>query len=86
MEGKIISFRRGLHRQAKNQMVIQVEGIITKEKAKNLVNKKVAWKSQTGKEITGVVTRVMGGNGAIVATFERGLPGQSLNNKIKIEG
>jgi large subunit ribosomal protein L35Ae len=82
MDGKIISFRRGLKTQYKYQMIVKVNDITNKEKAKTLINKKAIWKSPSGKEIKGEVTQIHGSNGALRVRFEKGLPGQSLGTKV----
>lgn len=52
------------------------------EKAKDLIGKKVTYKTKT-KEITGKVTGLHGRKGAVKATFEKGMPGQSLSGEVK---
>lgn len=85
MEGLIVSFRRGRHTQYKNQMIIKVNTIDTKEKAKSLIGKKITWITPLKKEIKGIVTNTHGNKGLIRARFEKGMPGQSLLKKVKIE-
>ena len=82
MEGKIVSFRRGVRTQKKYQMIVKVKDVNNKEKAKSLLNKNVLWKSPGGKEIKGVVTNVHGNLGGLRVQFEKGLPGQSLGSKV----
>lgn len=82
MEGKVISFRKGIRTQKKYQMIIKVKGVDNKEKAKSLFNKRVTWKSPGGKEIKGVVTNVHGNSGALRVQFEKGLPGQSVGTSV----
>ena len=87
MEGKIINFRRGVKSTYNRQMIVSIEGISDKEKASSLVGKKAVWTSpgKDKKEIVGVVNAVHGGNGCVRVVFERGMPGQAIGNKIKIE-
>ncbi len=85
MEGMIVNFRGGRHTQTNNQMIIHVEGIDSKDKASGLVGKKVKWTSPAGKEINGVFRSAHGAKGALRALFERGMPGQSIGQKVKIE-
>ena len=85
MDGKVISFRRGIKTQQKYQMIVKVRGIVDKAKAKSLLNKNVTWKSPAGKEIKGVVTNTHGNSGALRVQFERGLPGQSIGNTVLVE-
>ncbi len=82
MEGVVSSFRKGVRTQKKYQMIVKVNGIDNKEKARSLVNKNVLWKSPAGKEIKGVVSNIHGNKGALRVQFEKGLPGQSLGTKV----
>ncbi len=85
MDGKVISFRRGIKTQQKYQMIIKVKGIVNKAKAKSLITKNVTWKSPAGKEIKGVITKTHGNSGALRVQFEKGLPGQSLGSSILVD-
>ena len=85
MEATIVNFRSARHHQTGNQMVIKVEGISDKEKAKSLVGKPVTWTSPAGKELKGKVSAVHGNSGAVRAIFTTGMPGQSVGQKVKIE-
>ncbi len=85
MEGLITHFRRGARTQQKHQMLVKVNTINTREKAKEMLNKKAIWKSPAGKEIKGLITNVHGNRGLLRVQFEKGLPGQSLGTKVKIE-
>ena len=73
-----------LNNQYNNQMIIQVNGIDKKDKAKHLIGKKVIWLTQKKRELTGVIKREHGSNGALRVVFEHGLPGQALGTKVKI--
>lgn len=85
MEGTIVSFRRGRHVTYGNQLIIDFG--LNKEKAEELIGKKVTWTSpgKNKKEIKGEIKALHGSKGRLRAMFERGLPGQSINTKIKIE-
>ncbi|MBT3303966.1 50S ribosomal protein L35ae [Candidatus Woesearchaeota archaeon] len=85
MEGTISNFRSGRHTQTTNQMIVVAEGITDKEKAKELVGKKVVWKSPSGKKLNGKITAVHGNKGAVRVLFETGMPGQSLSGKVSIQ-
>ena len=85
MEGLIVSFRRGRHTQYSNQMIVKVNEIDSKDKAAKLVGKNVIWKSPAGKEIKGIVRNAHGNKGALRILFEKGMPGQSLGNKVTIQ-
>ena len=85
MKGTITSFRRGKRVTSHNQMIILVEGIDNKDKAKEIVGKTVVWKSPAGKELKGKVSFPHGNKGCIRAIFETGMPGQSLGSKVEIK-
>lgn len=85
MEAIIVNFRRGRHTQYTNQMIIQVPNINSKEKTKELIGKKVIWQSPSKKTITGIIKRFHGNKGTLRVKFEKGMPGQSIGTKVKIE-
>ena len=77
---------RGSHKTKKgNHIIIKVNGFDKREKAKELLKKKVIWKSPKGKEIKGEIKAEHGNKGAVRAIFEKGLPGQALGQKVIIE-
>jgi len=80
-----MNFRGGRHTQSGNQMIILVKGIDSKEKANTLVGKKATWSSPAKREIKGVVRSAHGRKGALRVLFEKGMPGQSIGQKVKIE-
>jgi len=84
MKATIISFRRGRKTQKPRHFIIEVEGIETKEKAIKLIGKKVSWTSIAGKEINGEVMSTHGNKGNVRAVFEKGLPGQAINEEVKL--
>ena len=85
MEGLIVSYRRGRRTQNNNQMIIKIDSIMKRIDAEKLLNKRVIWKSKTGKELIGKIINAHGNKGAVKAYFERGLPGQSIGEKVKID-
>ncbi len=66
-------------------MIINANGVDNRDKAAKLVGKAVVWKSPAGKEIKGSVRSAHGNKGALRVLFEKGMPGQSLMSKVKIE-
>ena len=84
MKGTILSYRRGKHTQNVNQMLIEVEGVDSKEKAEKMVGKKLLWKSSGNKEIKGEVIGIHGGKGVLKAKFETNLPGQAITTKVEV--
>ena len=87
MEGIFVNFRGTNKRKKGNQMVIEISGVNSKEKAEKLVGKTVIWTSpgKEKKEIKGKISAAHGNKGCVRALFEKGLPGQSLGEKVKIE-
>ena len=86
MEGLILNFRRSRHRTYGNQMIISVDGTDNKEKAAKLVGKSVSWitTGKEKKEIKGKISAAHGNSGALRVLFEKGMPGQSIGNKVKL--
>lgn len=85
MNGVIANFRKSVHRQKNNYMVVLAEGCDKKEKADKLVGKTVIWESPAKKQLKGKITAAHGKKGAVRALFETGMPGQSVGSKVKIE-
>jgi large subunit ribosomal protein L35Ae len=67
-------------------MLIGVQGVDTKEKASSLVGKTVKYTAPGKKKttITGKVSSAHGSKGVVRAIFEKGMPGQSLGQKVEI--
>jgi ribosomal protein L35AE/L33A len=86
MEAIVMHFRQGKHRQNTKQAIIKIAD--TPEEAEKFIGKKVTWTSP-GKnkvQITGKISALHGRKGAVRAIFsEKGLPGQALGQKIKVE-
>ncbi len=85
MEGLIANFRGGKHTKYDNHMIIQINGVENRENAAKLIGKKVVWESPAGKKINGKISNVHGNSGCVRAIFEKGMPGQSISNKVKVE-
>lgn len=66
-------------------MIITVDGIADREKASGLVGKEVVWTSPAKRDIKGKVASAHGNRGNIRVIFEKGMPGQSLTNKVEIK-
>jgi len=81
MEGIIINFRGSQKQKHNYHMIIQLSN---KSEAEKAVGKEVSWKSPAGKVLKGKVSAIHGRNGAVRAIFEKGLPGQSLGQKVEI--
>ena len=89
MEGRILNFRRGRHTQRTNQMIVQINGVDTSEKARQLLGKTVTWtspaKKELKKELKGRVSAVHGRKGAVRVIFDTGMPGQAIGGPVTIE-
>ena len=83
----IIMAYRGSHKtQDTKRMILKPEGSNSKETAGKFVGKHAVFKTPSGKEIKGIITKIHGGNGAVLVRFDdKGLPGQSLGKQIQIE-
>jgi len=84
MDATIVNFKMGRHHQTDNQMILTIEGIDSREKARSLVGKTVVWKSPADKEIKGEIRSEHGNNGAVRVLFEKGMPGQAIGTKVSI--
>lgn len=84
MEGIISNFTRNRSSQNTKHIIIHVPSIDSRDGAKKLVGKKVIFKTETGKEISGEIRSAHGNSGCIRVIFERGLPGQSLGKKVVV--
>ena len=87
MKGTIVNFRMGRHTIYHTHMIIQPEGVDSREKAGALVGKKVVWEApgKLNKKLTGKVASAHGGKGAVRVIFETGMPGQSVGKKVNID-
>ncbi|MCX8196886.1 MAG: 50S ribosomal protein L35ae [Candidatus Micrarchaeota archaeon] len=84
MKGKILSYRRGVHTEYTNQYVLEIDGVTDRQAAEAMVGKKVIFKTQTGKEIVGKISKAHGNSGAVLARFNKGLPGQAIGAEVTI--
>ncbi len=85
MEGVISNYKRGRHTVHQKHCILVFSKINTRKDANKLIGRTVVWKSSSGKELRGTITRAHGNNGAVRAHFKKaGVPGQALGNKIKI--
>ncbi|MFA5796824.1 MAG: 50S ribosomal protein L35ae [Candidatus Woesearchaeota archaeon] len=84
MEGTIVNYRKSVHVQTPNHVIVQIASVDSKEKAAKFVGKKVIY--HTGKkDMIGKINAIHGNKGAVRAVFETGMPGQCLGQKVKIE-
>ena len=77
-------FRMGRHHQNTKQMILKIAD--TAEEAQKVVGKTVSWTSPSGTVIKGKISALHGRKGNVRAIFsEKGLPGQVLGKKVKVE-
>lgn len=85
MEGVISNYKRGRHTVHQKHCILVFSNIQSRKEANKLIGRTVVWKSSSGKELKGVITRAHGNSGAVRAHFKKaGVPGQALGTKIKI--
>jgi large subunit ribosomal protein L35Ae len=85
MEGVISNYKRGRHTVHQKHCILVFPKINTRKEANKLIGRIVMWKSSTGKELKGTITRSHGNNGAVRAHFKKaGVPGQALGKIVKI--
>ncbi len=85
MEACVKSFRRGRNTKYDKQVIAESDAINGSEEAVKLVGKKAIYTTSSGKEIKGKVSSPHGNSGALRIRFRKGLPGQIIGSKIKIE-
>jgi large subunit ribosomal protein L35Ae len=85
MKAIIVNFRGGRHTKASNQMVLNIEGVESKEKAEGLIGKQVSWTTPGKKVISGKISAAHGNSGAVRVHFEQGMPGQAIGKQVKVE-
>ena len=82
MKARIINYRQGRHTVRQNQVILDM-GVDSSEKAKKLLGTKIVFKTKN-KMLHGVVSRIHGNSGKVIARFRKGLPGQALGQDAEI--
>ncbi|MFA6461637.1 MAG: 50S ribosomal protein L35ae [Candidatus Woesearchaeota archaeon] len=83
-EGTVLHYRQGRHHQNTKQNIIKVAE--DAEGAQKMVGKTATWTTPAGKVIKGKITQLHGKKGNVRVLFtEKGLPGQALGQKVKVE-
>ena len=87
MKAVIVNFRMARHHTKGNHMIVQIEGVNSKEDAEKLLGKKVVWMTpgSKGKKIEGAIKAAHGSNGAVRVVFDQGMPGQAIGSEVSIE-
>ncbi len=84
MKGIIVNYRRSRHSAYTNHLIVEVDGVKSKDDASKLVGKKVVWTSKGGRKIRGAIASTHGRKGEVRIITEKGLPGQSVGTSISI--
>jgi large subunit ribosomal protein L35Ae len=84
MQGLMLNFRGGKHTKSDNQMIMELPGVDSRDKAQKHMGKIVTWKSPAGKEIKGKITNVHGNKGVMRVQFEKGMPGQAVGSTVEV--
>ena len=85
MKARLVNFRGGRHTKYNNQMILKVDKIEDRKNADKFLGREVVWKTSTGKEIKGKVSKIHGNKGALLVNFDKGMPGQSINKEVEIK-
>lgn len=86
MEAVVMNYRGSKRTRYRygHHLILKVTSINTKKDAQKLLNKKVTWKTPSGKLLTGTIVKEHGNSGAVRAVFTVGLPGQALGGKVTV--
>jgi large subunit ribosomal protein L35Ae len=80
-----VSYRRGSNSQNERYVLLEIEGVRSDGEAAHFVGRKVLWKSPDGKlSVKGVIVRVHGCRGRVIAKFRKPLPGQAIGTRVAI--
>ncbi len=81
----VVSYRRGSNSQNEKYVLLEIEGVRSDSEAARFVGRKVLWKSPDGKlSVKGVIVRVHGCKGRVLAKFRKPLPGQAIGTQVAI--
>jgi len=86
MAAKVIQFRRGRKTYKPRHFILDV-GTKTKEDTEKFIGKEVIWTSpgKLKKKIKGKIASSHGNKGLVRAIFEKGLPGQAINDDVEVK-
>jgi len=81
----VVSYRRGSNSQNERYMLLEIEGVNSDSEAARFVGRKVLWRSPDGRlSVKGIIVRVHGCKGRVVARFRKPLPGQAIGTRALI--
>jgi large subunit ribosomal protein L35Ae len=84
MKATILSYRRGVHTMHGNQLLLEMEGVDSRELASRYIGKTVLWTTPGKKQIFGKIASTHGNNGVLRARFPKGLPGTAIGTKVDV--
>ncbi len=85
MKGVIIHYRGSYKHRRNNQIIVEPEGVSSRDDAKALVGKKVVYTTPTGRRLIGVITAPHGNKGRVRVRFGSGVV-VDLGSKVDILG
>jgi len=86
MKATVVQFRRGRKTYKPRHFILDV-GAESREEAEKFIGKEVIWVSsgKNKKIIKGKIASSHGNKGLVRAIFEKGLPGQAINQEVEIK-
>ena len=84
MKAQVVQFRRSRKTYTPRHFIINI-GAKDKEEAEKSVGKEISWKSPAGRIIKGKIAGSHGNKGLVRAIFEKGLPGQAINQECEVK-
>jgi large subunit ribosomal protein L35Ae len=83
MLGRIVNYRVGPRNQNPKECLIQFPNIEKSSDASKLVGQKVVWTGAKRKK-AGLIIRLHGGKGLVIARFREGVPGQAVGSTVEL--
>lgn len=79
MKAYVLSYKRESGAQNEKYVILEVEGVDSKGSAARLIGRKVVWVDPGNKlKMSGMIVRVHGNKGKVIAKFDNPLPGQAI--------
>ncbi|HID90951.1 TPA: 50S ribosomal protein L35ae [Candidatus Bathyarchaeota archaeon] len=85
MEGTILNYRLGSKAQHPKEYIVKFAGVRSRDRAAQLVGRKVVWYTRKGRPLVGKVIGVHGRRGVVRVRFRKGLPGEALGTRVKLK-
>ncbi len=79
MQAKIVGFKKNRYDTYPNCCIIKTDG----QTPGDLIGRKVYWKTPTGNQIQGKITRIHGRD-SLMTRFKKGLPGFAIGKSVEI--